>query len=148
MDRADKDSLVRTIGWRERIDLIDLNVSGVEAKIDTGATSCALHAFFIRELDLDGEPHVEFTLHPNRNAHHPEVLCRAPMVGERIVRSSNGSEEERPVIATRIRLGGEVHEIELTLTNREAMEYRMLIGRDLLRGRYLVDADASYICGQ
>lgn len=135
------------IGWREHVDLPEFDVIGIEAKIDTGAKSSVIHAFFIRDVEIDGAPIVEFTLHPKRDRHHPELMCRALLIEKRIIRSSNGEEETRPVIATEISLGGVSRTIEVTLTNRESMKYRMLLGRDALRGAYLVDPDVSFILG-
>lgn len=133
------------IGWREWVDLPDFEVTGVNAKIDTGAKSSAIHAFRIKEVMLDGEPHVEFFLHPVQRRKKPEVFCRAPIADMRVIRSSNGQEEERYVIATQLRLGDRSWKIDLTLTNRDAMGFRLLIGRDALRRKFLIDPGASYL---
>jgi hypothetical protein len=133
------------IGWREWADLPDFEVDHVNAKIDTGAKSSAIHAFRIREVVLDGVDHVEFYLHPLQRRKKPEILCRAPLVDRRVIRSSNGQEEERYVIETRLRLGARVWKIELTLTNRDAMGFRLLLGRDALRRKFYIDPGASYL---
>ena len=133
------------IGWREWADLPDFEVERVNAKIDTGAKSSAIHAFRIREVVLDGVDHVEFYLHPVQRRKKPEVLCRAPVVDRRVIRSSNGQEEERYVIETRLRLGERVWKIELTLTNRDAMGFRLLLGRDALKRKFYIDPGASYL---
>lgn len=133
------------IGWREWADLPDFEVNDINAKIDTGAKSSAIHAFRIRETVIKGVEHVEFYLHPIQRRKKPEVFCRAPIVDRRVIRSSNGQEEERYVIETRLRLGGRVWKIDLTLTNRDAMGFRLLLGRDALRRRFLIDAGASYL---
>ncbi|WP_375204014.1 ATP-dependent zinc protease family protein [Hyphococcus sp.] len=135
------------IGWREWAALPDFDVTGVNAKIDTGAKSSAIHAFRIREVVLDGVDHVEFYLHPLQRRKKPEVFCRAPIAGRRVIRSSNGQEEERYVIETRLRLNGRTWKIDLTLTNRDAMGFRLLIGRDALRRKFLIDPGASYLLG-
>ncbi len=135
------------IGWREWADLPDFEVKGVNAKIDTGAKSSAIHAFRIRETVIDGVDHVEFYLHPVQRRKKPEVFCRAPVADRRVIRSSNGQEEERYVIETRLRLDGKVWKIDLTLTNRDAMGFRLLIGRDALRRKFLIDPGASYLLG-
>ncbi|MEO1136308.1 MAG: RimK/LysX family protein [Pseudomonadota bacterium] len=133
------------IGWREWAGLPDFEISGINAKIDTGAKSSAIHAFRIKEVMLDGEPHVEFYLHPVQRRKTPEIFCRAPVVDMRVIRSSNGQEEERYVIATKLRLGDRSWKIDLTLANRDAMGFRMLIGRDALRRKFLIDPGASYL---
>lgn len=136
------------IGWREWAALPDLNVERINAKIDTGAKTSAIHAFRIREIELEGEPHVEFFLHPVQRRKRPEIYCCAPIADKRVVRSSNGQEEERIVIETRLRLGPRFWKVDLTLTNRDAMGFRMLIGRDALRRKFLIDPGASYLLGE
>lgn len=133
------------IGWREWAGLPDLNVERINAKIDTGAKSSAIHAFRIREIELEGQPHVEFFLHPVQRRKRPEIYCCAPLAGKRVIRSSNGLEEERIVISTHLHLGLYNWKIDLTLTNRDAMGFRMLIGRDALRRKFLIDPGASYL---
>ncbi len=136
------------IGWREWADLPDFDVRNINAKIDTGAKSSAIHAFRIRESMVGGTEHVEFFLHPVQRRKKPEYFCRAPLAGRRVIRSSNGQEEERYVIETRLRLGGRIWKIDLTLTNRDAMGFRLLLGRDALRRKFLIDPGASYLLGQ
>lgn len=133
------------IGWREWAALPDFDVKSINAKIDTGAKTSALHAFRIREVMIDGAEHVEFFLHPVQRRRKPEIFCRAPLAGQRLVRSSNGQEEERYVIETRLCLGGKIWKIELTLTNRDAMGFRLLVGRDALRRKFVIDPGASYL---
>lgn len=135
------------IGWREWAAFPDFGVERINAKIDTGAKSSAIHAFKVKEIDVDGAPHVEFYLHPMQRRKKPEILCRAPVVDKRVIRSSNGQEEERYVVETRLRMGERLFKIELTLTNRDAMGFRLLIGRDALRRRFIIDPGASYLLG-
>lgn len=144
--RAQK--LKTIIGWREWASLPEFGAHEVNAKIDTGAKTSAIHAFRIVEKKIDGVMHVEFYLHPLQRRRHPEIFCRAPIADRRLVRSSNGQEQLRPVIRTRLRLGVRSWLIDLTLTNRDAMGFRMLIGRDALRRRFLVDPGASYLLGR
>ncbi len=132
------------IGWREWAALPDLGVDRINAKIDTGAKTSAIHAFRIREIELEDQPHVEFFLHPVQRRKTPEIYCCAPLVGKRVIRSSNGQEEERIVIQTHLHLGPRLWKIDLTLTNRDAMGFRLLIGRDALRRKFLIDPGASY----
>ncbi len=136
------------IGWRELASFPDLGVERIAAKIDTGAKTSALHAFRIGETDIDGAPHVEFYLHPRRRRRKPEIFCCAPIADKRTIRSSNGQEEERYVIETRLRLGPRLWKVELALTNRDAMGFRLLIGRDALRRKFIVDPGASYLLGE
>ena len=133
------------IGWREWAGLPDFDIGQINAKIDTGAKSSAIHAFRIREMMFDGREYAEFYLHPVQRRKRPEILCSAPIVDRRVIRSSNGQEEERYVVATRLRLGGRLWKIDLTLTNRDAMGFRLLIGRDALRRKFLIDPGASYL---
>jgi len=136
------------IGWREWAGLPDFGVSAIDAKIDTGAKSSAIHAHRIRAIFHDGCECVEFFLYPDRGRQRSEIFCVAPLVDTRIIRSSNGEEEERYVVETRLDLGGQVRAIDLTLTNRGAMEFCMLIGRDALCGKFIVDPSASYLLGE
>lgn len=140
--------LMTTIGWREWVELPDLCGEPINAKIDTGAKSSAIHAFKINQVKIDGAPYAEFYLHPVQRHRYPEIFCRAPIVDKRIVRSSNGQEEERLAISTRLRLAGRLWKIELTLTNRDAMGFRMLVGRDALRRKFLVNPSGSYLAGE
>jgi hypothetical protein len=135
------------IGWREWAGFPDLGVKTIIAKMDTGAKSSAIHAFNIDEVEIDGKRFVEFCLHPAQRKNTPEIFCQAPVMGQRTIRSSNGQTEKRYVIQTRLKLGRRVWKIELTLTNREAMDYRLLLGRDAVRRRFIVDPNASYLLG-
>lgn len=135
------------IGWREWAAFPDLGVERINAKIDTGAKTSAIHAFRVKEAKIDGVAHVEFYLHPRQRRRKPEIFCRAVVADKRIIRSSNGQEEERYVVETRLHLGGRLWKIELTLTNRDAMGFRVLIGRDALRRKFIVDPGASYLLG-
>lgn len=132
------------IGWREWVGLPDLGVEKVKAKIDTGARTSAIHAFEIRPFERDGQRYVSFLLHPVQHHRHPEVACEARVADERIVTSSNGEREKRYVVETRIQLGEEVWPIELTLTNRDEMGFRMLLGRRAVRRRFVVDPGGSF----
>ncbi|MGF1605647.1 MAG: ATP-dependent zinc protease [Rhodothalassiaceae bacterium] len=135
------------VGWREWIALPDLGVPRIKAKIDTGAKSSAIHAFRPQRFERDGAQWVRFAIHPVQEHRHPEILAEAPVVDERTVRSSNGQMETRLVVRTRIGLYGRSWPIELSLTNRDQMGFRMLVGRQALRHRCLVDAAASFVAG-
>ena len=133
------------IGWREKVTLPKLDISTVKAKIDTGARSSALHAFDI-ELFKRGEVEfVRFKVHPVQRSRKKVVVAEAPLLEIREVRNSGGKAESRPVISTVVALGGKEWPIELTLTNRKQMGFRMLLGRQAVRRRFLVDSGKSYI---
>ncbi len=132
------------IGWREWVGLPDLGVDRIKAKIDTGARTSAIHAFEIRPFERHGQRYVNFSLHPVQHHRQPVVDCEARVVDERSVTSSNGEREQRYVIETRISLGEETWPIEMTLTNRDEMGFRMLLGRRAVRRRFVVDPGGSF----
>ncbi len=136
------------IGALEVVGLPGLDVTSIHAKIDTGAKTSAIHAFRIREVEREGGAFVEFFLHPQRRRKTPEILCRAPIADKRIIRSSNGQEEERFVIRTDIRMGDDSWPIDLSLANRDAMGFRLLVGRDALIDRFLIDPGGAYLLGK
>lgn len=133
------------IGWREWVALPQLGVDKIKAKIDTGARSSALHAFDMELFERQDTPMVRFKLHPVQRHGHPEIATEAVLLDRRQVRSSGGHTQVRPVIETVITLNGMTWPIELTLTNRDVMGFRMLLGRQAIRHRFLVDAGASYL---
>ena len=135
------------IGWREWVALPDLGIPAVKAKIDTGARSSALHAYSIRRrVEPDGV-WVTFAVHPLQRAHHVTVEARALLLGERRIRSSSGRLTVRPVIETTMVLGDHSFPIELTLVRRDLMGFRMLVGRQALRGRVVVNPARSFLAG-
>jgi hypothetical protein len=133
-----------TIGWREWVRLPGLGDALVKAKVDTGARTSSLHAFDVSELERDGEQRVAFAFHPNQDDEETEIRAEAPLVDRRNVTASNGQTELRYVVATEIVVDSEPIPIELTLTRRDTMGFRMLLGRHALRGRYMVDPRRSY----
>ncbi len=134
-----------TIGWREWVTFPDLNITHVKAKIDTGARSSALHAFEIERFQVDGKSMVRFKVHPIQKDTLTTFTAEAELLEERQVRDSGGHTELRPVIQTAIALGQYQWPIELTLTNRSAMGFRMLLGRQAVRERFMIDAGQSYL---
>lgn len=132
------------IGWREWIFLPELLDLPINAKVDTGARTSAIHAFDVRTFDEDGEPWVEFRLHPVQRQRHPDTRCVARVLDQRHVTSSSGHKQLRIVIATTALIGGVRWPIELTLTDRDQMGFRMLLGREGLRRRFVVDPAKSY----
>lgn len=133
------------IGWRERVRLLDLNISRIKAKIDTGARSSALHAFDIEIFKCEGEKFVRFKVHPSQRSHKKMVTAEARLLDIRKVRNSGGKVETRPVIETIVSTVDQSWPIELTLTNRDVMGFRMLLGRQAVRQRFLVDPAQSYL---
>lgn len=137
-----------TIGWREWISLPSLGIASIKAKIDTGARTSALHAYDVR-IDRSGhEPIVHFRVHPLQRSTHETVETSAVLIDRRRVRSSSGHSSRRPVIRVPMVLAGRRIGIELTLTNRDEMGFRMLLGRRALRKRFLVDVGRSYLVGR
>ena len=136
------------IGWREWVGLPDLGINTIKAKVDTGARSSSLHAYDVHEFLRDGEIWVRFKVHPVQRNSDKEVQTESKVLEKRSVRSSSGKATLRPVIITNIKLLGQSWPVELTLANRDEMGFRMLLGREAFRGRFLVDAGGSYYGGQ
>ncbi len=133
------------IGWREFLALPELGIEQIKAKIDTGARSSALHAFDIETFERDGKQQVRFKVHPHQKDTQYVVSAEAEILDRREVRNSGGKAESRIFIETTVELGGHSWAVELTLTNRDNMGFRMLLGRQGVRSRFLVDADNSFI---
>lgn len=142
-----EENKLRMLGWREWVQLPDLVNVPVKAKVDTGAKTSSLHAFFIEPYSKQGAPWVKFLLHPNQKDYDIEAECHAAVTDKREVTDSGGHKEERYVIESTIVLGKEVLIAELTLTDRDSMSFRMLLGRNLLRGTFSVDSGASFLMG-
>ncbi|MGW8268450.1 MAG: ATP-dependent zinc protease family protein [Longimicrobiales bacterium] len=136
------------IGWREWLSLPDLGIERIKAKIDTGARSSSLHAYDIRGFKRGGGSWVRFRVHPVQRNHRITVEAEARVIGKRTVRTSSGHDSLRWVIETDALLGGARWPIEITLTRRDAMGFRMLLGRQALRSRFLVDPGRSFIFGK
>lgn len=132
------------IGFREWISLPNLELPALKAKIDTGAKTSSLHAFEIKLVRRGGKPYVRFKVHPIQKNQDVVVICRAPLIDRRVVTDSGGHKELRYVINTTIQMGTHKKVIELTLTNRESMKYRMLIGREALK-QFYIDPSQSYL---
>ena len=132
------------LGWEEWIALPELGLPAIKAKVDTGARTSALHAFFVEPLGSGRRLRVRFGVHPIPRRADIAVDCTARVVDQRDVTSSNGERERRYVIETPIRIGDREWPIEVTLTNRESMSYRMLLGRQAIAGGILVDPATSF----
>lgn len=136
-----------TIGWREWLVLPDLGIPAIKAKIDTGAKTSALHAFFIEPFEENGRKKVRFRLHPLQRRTDIELTCVADIIDQRIVCDSGGHREVRYVIRSKIVVGDTEIEAEITLTDRDTMQFRMLLGRTALTNNFLVDSELSYLAG-
>lgn len=135
----------RRLGWREWAAFPELGVKRIKAKIDTGAKTSAIHAFDIDIVEREGRRFAEFSLSPEQRRRTPVLRCAAPLIGPRRIRCSNGAVEDRYVVAAEIALGGEAFVIELSLANRDEMGFRLLLGRDALKRRFLIDPGASFL---
>lgn len=134
-------------GSQEWCCLPNLDVAAVKVRVDSGAKTSSIHAFNIEPFTRNSEQWVRFDLHPLQKSRRATIRCESPVIDRRLVRSSNGSSEKRFVIKTPLTLNGETWDIELSLTNRDAMGYRMLLGREAMSGRILVDIEEQFLLG-
>jgi len=133
------------IGWREWVSLPALNIPKIKAKVDTGARTSALHAFSLNPFEESGRSRISFDIHPLQHNTDDVISCIADVVDKRMVTDSGGHEEERYVIETPITIAGQTWSIEITLTERENMLFRMLLGRSALRKRFIVNPARSFV---
>lgn len=133
------------VGWREWVTLPELGIAAIKAKIDTGARSSSLHAYDMKRFKRRGRSMIRFKVHPIQREFRTVVEAEAELVDLRKVRSSSGIQTLRPVILTPLELGQHAWNIEITLVRRDAMGFRMLLGRQALKRHLLVDPGASYL---
>lgn len=151
MDSEKNTKLIRTIpkyptiGWREWVSLPALNIPKIKAKVDTGARTSALHAFSLQPFIENGNNKIRFDIHPMQHDTDHTITCVADVVDRRLVTDSGGHEEERYVIQTPITIAGQTWSIEITLTERENMLFRMLLGRSALRQHFIVNPARSFV---
>lgn len=136
------------IGWREWISLPELGVKAIKVKVDTGARSSSIHAINQKFFERDGEKWVRFQINPLQDTTDNKINAEAKIVDFRSVRSSSGVAEMRSVIETHIKILDSVWPIELTLSDRDAMGFRMLLGRQAFREKFYVDAGHSFYGGK
>ena len=140
-----KKRLLKPIGWREWVTLSELGLYDIKAKIDTGARTSALHAFSLRPFKEGNQDKITFDIHPLQNNIDVMITCTADIIDKRWVSDSGGHREERFVISTPITLGTQTWPIEITLTERDTMLFRMLLGRSAIRKRFMVNPARSFI---
>lgn len=137
-----------TAGWREWVELPELGIKAVKAKLDTGARTSALHVEGLETFRRDGVDMARFVVHPVQRGNSVEVACEAEVIDRRRITDSGGHRENRCVIRTVVRLNGIEWPIELTLAARDTMRFRMLLGRTAMRGRVVVDPSKSFLAGK
>ena len=137
-----------SVGWREWVGLPEWGVDSIKAKIDTGARTSALHAFDLELFDRDDAEWVRFGVHPWQKSDGDPVVVEALRLDHRTITSSSGTRSERPVVAATMVLGGREITAEITLTRRDEMGFRMLVGREALAQGFMVDPAASYLGGK
>jgi len=133
------------IGWREWVALPALGINQIKVKVDTGARTSALHAFSLRTFTENNKTRISFDMHPTQRDTNHVVTCTADVIDLRWVSDSGGHLEERYVIQTPITIGLETWNIEVTLTERDSMLFRMLLGRGAVKRRFIVNPTRSFI---
>ena len=137
-----------TLGWREWVLLPELGLPWIKAKVDTGARTSCLHAFHVETFQKNGEDWVKFGIHPHQQETETEIYCEAKVLDQRVVSDSGGHKENRYVISTTIKINEICYPIEITLTNRDSMKFRMLLGRTAMENRFVVNPEESYLMGK
>ena len=145
---TDDNSKKLSVGWREWVSLPDLKIPRIKAKLDTGARTSALHTYFIEFMDEYERPKVRFGVHPLQKRGKPDIICTAEVIDQRKIVDSGGHPEMRFIIRTLLSIGTKIWPIELSLTNREHMRFRLLLGRTAIREFLTVDPAISFKLGK
>lgn len=136
------------LGWREWCALPELGIPAIKAKIDTGAKTSCLHTFYIEPYEEDGVAFVRFKVHPLQKNDQVILECTAAVKDERVISDSGGHKELRYIIDTTVLIGDKSRLVEMSLTNRDSMRFRMLLGRRAMEENTFVDPTASYLNGK
>lgn len=136
------------IGWREWCTLPQLSIPAIKVKIDTGARTSALHAADIKLHWKKTRRWVQFSVYPLQGNTHLKIHCEAPLSDERMITSSNGCREHRYIIKTEIKIANQTREIELSLSNRDPLKFRMLLGREAVKNLAVIDTARSFCQGR
>ncbi len=145
---TDKPIQLPMLGWREWVALPEFGIAQIKAKIDTGARSSALHAVIIEPYPKGGENWLMFAVQPMQKQSDFIIECHAPIKDHRTVSDSGGHKQRRYVIETQLLFGQQLIKAEITLTNRDSMRFRMLLGRTAINKHFLIDPNASYLQGK
>lgn len=138
-----------TIGWKEWISLGCLGLPAIKGKTDTGAKTSSLHAFNIENFYIEDVEYVKFDIHPLQKNKKLVRSCVARVIDQRMVSDSGGKKEKRFVIKSDLQIGKSKIRIEITLTNRDSMAFRMLLGREAIKqAKLLVDVSKSFLQGK
>ena len=135
------------IGSDEWCAFPSLNIPAIKARVDSGAKTSSMHAINIVRFTRENEHWVRFEVHPLQKNRKVTVHCEAALIDQRVIKSSSGDKEQRPVIRVPLSLGDTSWEVEVTLTNRDSMGYRMLLGREAMNGRILIDPEGLCLLG-
>lgn len=138
-------AIKQTVGWREWVTLVSFDNAPIKAKVDSGARTSALHVSDIEEFKKGKKTFVQFKIHPLQHNKSPAINCQSEVLEYRKVKSSTGHITIRPVIRAHLSIGPTTFETEITLVNRDMMGFRMLLGRQALRGRFLIDSGKSFL---
>ncbi len=138
----------KVIGSEEWCSFPELGVPAIKARVDSGAKTSSIHAFNIQPFRRGKQSWVSFEIHPIQNNRRTVIRCERPIVDKRVVKSSSGLSETRYVVCATIKLGDDLWDIELTLANRDSMGFRMLLGREAMQDRLIVDPSEKCILGQ
>ncbi len=136
------------VGALESCDLPDLGISNMPVRVDTGATTSSLHVDNIEEFEKDGKSWVRFDIHPDIHNVENIVTTTARLSSKKTVKSSTADKERRAVIKTNFSLGDQTWKIKLTLTNRSTMSYLMLLGREAMQDRIIVDPSVEFLASE